>query len=276
MDALEMFPENTLDLGDVRFSYRTCGQQGPQVVLLHGISSGAASWASCAAHLSDSARVLAWDAPGYGSSTPLSQAAPTAADYAQRLSRLLEALQIDSCVLVGHSLGALMAAAYAQEQASRVKAMLLVSPAIGYGERSDAAQVRASRLAGLEQGIAAMAEKLPGRLLSSDATPAQRQQVRDVALQLHAQGYAQAVEMLCAEDLNRYQQLPFLTRVYCGEYDAVTTPAQSLDYAERHDLSFGLIRDAGHACHVEQGAQLAHLVQQMLDHLNGKHQEVQA
>src|SRR5258708_7660691 len=69
----------------------------PMIVLLHGIGSGAASWLGVAMELGARARVLAWDAPGYGSSTPLAMATPSAADYAQRLHEVLVALKIDSC-----------------------------------------------------------------------------------------------------------------------------------------------------------------------------------
>ncbi len=265
----DVFSAQGLSLGDARFSYRSCGHGGTQVVLLHGISSGAASWADCAASLADKASVLAWDAPGYGGSSPLPVSAPSAMHYADQLARLLDALNIGSCVLVGHSLGALMAAAFSQAYANRVQALLLVSPAIGYGGGPKAESVRDARLAGLAQGIPAIAERLPARLLSAAATPGQRAQVRDVALQLHEQGYAQAVEMLCAEDLNRYRTLPFLTRVYCGEHDVVTTPEQSRAYAERHDLAFGLIAGAGHACHIEQPGQLARLIAQIVEHVGG-------
>ncbi len=260
----DVFGRQELNLGDLRFSYRSCGHQGPQLVLLHGISSGAASWSACAQALEGKARVLAWDAPGYGSSSPLPDKAPNATAYAQRLALLLDALDIESCVLVGHSLGVLMAAAFAQLHAARLRALMLFSPALGYGGGERAQAVRTSRLAGLSLGIAAIANKLPARLLSADATAEQQQQLRQVALGLHADGYTQAVEMLCAEDLFAYKDLPPLTQVHCGEHDIVTTPEQSRAYALQQGLPFSLIAGAGHACHVEQPAAVASLIAQVL------------
>src|SRR5256885_12675463 len=58
--------------------------------MLHGISSGAASWLDVALELAPRARVLAWDAPGYGRSTPLAPDAPTGADYARVLEQRSE------------------------------------------------------------------------------------------------------------------------------------------------------------------------------------------
>jgi len=82
-------------------------------VLLHGIGSASASWVAQlhAASVKANCSVLAWDAPGYGDSAPLSPAHPTAQDYAERLWVWLDALQVTTPItLVGHSLGALMAA----------------------------------------------------------------------------------------------------------------------------------------------------------------------
>jgi len=274
----ERFALHTMDvasnLAPIRFSWRSLDAAEPRteavsVVLLHGISSGAASWAACAAQLADSAgknlRVVAWDAPGYGSSANLRQAAPTADDYARRLRRWLNALHVHDCVLVGHSLGALMAAAFARNHPERVQALLLASPAIGYGDSPWVDEVRQSRLAGLQKGMDDMAARLPDRLLSARATPAQRAQVRDVALQLRPEGYTQAVHMLCSENLYRYTALPAATQVCCGEHDVVTPPEQSRACAERLGAPFHLIAQAGHACPVEQPAALAHLIKELIN-----------
>ncbi|MBC2769398.1 alpha/beta fold hydrolase [Pusillimonas minor] len=247
-------------VGDV--AIRECGHGPDTIVLLHGISSGAGSWAQCAGLLADCARVIAWDAPGYGESDPLPQARPVATDYAARLDALLDALGISDCVLVGHSLGALMAAGYSSLPTARAHAYVVFSPALGYGGSPRADQVRQGRLANLDQlGIAGMAKALPSRLLSEAAGDAQRAAVTANALRLNEAGYRQAVELLCGDDINRYDGFtPESCSVYCGDKDIVTTPAQSAAYAQRHGLPFELVAGAGHACYIEQPAQVAALI----------------
>ena len=72
----QRFPERLVQLADgAQLAIRECGQ-GPVVVLLHGIGSGSASWLHCAQRLAAGNRVIAWDAPGYGLSTPLPPARP--------------------------------------------------------------------------------------------------------------------------------------------------------------------------------------------------------
>lgn len=253
---------------------RECGTGPETIVLLHGISSGAGSWETCAAHLAGRARIIAWDAPGYGQSQPLSQSAPLATDYATSLAALLDALSIKRCLLVGHSLGALMAAGYSSLPAAKAFAYLLFSPALGYGASERASVVRQGRLENLEnKGIEGIAQALPARLLSSGASAEQRQAVSDNARRLNVAGYRQAVELLCGDDINRYTAIqPDNTRVYCGDKDIVTTPEQSQAYAEQHGLPFGLVANAGHACYIEQPKAVADLILKALDDFRGSHE----
>ncbi|WP_241834148.1 alpha/beta fold hydrolase, partial [Klebsiella pneumoniae] len=60
---------------------------GIPLTLLHGISSGAASWHKQMAL--PGYRVLAWDMPGYGESPMLAATPADAGDYADALTNLL-------------------------------------------------------------------------------------------------------------------------------------------------------------------------------------------
>ncbi|MDX3893094.1 alpha/beta hydrolase [Pusillimonas sp.] len=264
--AASGFAENTVRVKDGVLGYRETGSGRHTIVLLHGISSGSASWSECAAVLGRRARVIAWDAPGYGASTPLPHATPAAPHYAARIDDLLEALGVEQCLLVGHSLGALMAAAYSGLPHHRADRFVLMSPALGYGARGEQArQVRDKRLAALRDlGIEGMARNLPDRLLTGRAGEAARETVRGNALRLRPEGYAQAVELLCGDDIDRYTPPVEATRVYCGEHDVVTTPRQSREYAQRHGFPFALIAGAGHACYVEQPEAVAACISEAL------------
>ena len=63
--------------------------------------------------LSHHFHVIAWDAPGYGKSDELLTDQPNATDYAKRLAALFDTLKIEKAIVVGHSLGALQASAFA-------------------------------------------------------------------------------------------------------------------------------------------------------------------
>ncbi|MDR2154199.1 MAG: alpha/beta hydrolase [Burkholderiaceae bacterium] len=253
-------------------SVRECGA-GTALVCLHGIGSGSASWFECALALAGDARVLAWDAPGYGASTPLLPPRPAAADYAARLLELLDALAIEDCVLVGHSLGALVAAAAARRGsgspwAGRIRRLALISPAIGYGapgREAECQRVRAERLDTLQRlGIAGMAAQRAGRLLSEHADERAHQWVRWNMGRLHEQGYRQAVELLCGGNLLADLPPAMPAHVACGALDVVTTPESCTLVAERCGVPLERLPDAGHACYVEQPERVAAWLRRVL------------
>ncbi|MDE1168811.1 MAG: alpha/beta hydrolase [Pseudomonas sp.] len=265
------FAQRTLKLDGCQQAVREAGD-GPVIVLLHGIGSGAASWLEVALQLSQGARVIAWDAPGYGDSTPLAPAAPTAEDYAARLLQTLDALNIERCVLVGHSLGAITAAAFSQLYPQRVNRLVLLSPARGYGDparETQRLQVRAKRLHSLETlGIPAMAEQRSSHMLSTRASAKALAWVRWNMARLNHQGYRQAIELLCGDDLLRHTPLSVPCEVHCGEADSITTPETCHSLAKALGVSFTLIPDAGHASPIEQpyvvAGRLAFAVQQSM------------
>jgi pimeloyl-ACP methyl ester carboxylesterase len=261
------FPARNVAVGGgAVVSVRECGK-GPVVVCLHGIGSGAASWIDIAALLASQACFIAWDAPGYGESTPLESASPSADDYAARLSALLDALGIDSCVLAGHSLGAIIAASAALRD-TRIRRLVLVSPAIGYGAPSRAqarAKVRTERLATLDEfGISGMAARRAGRLVSDNASEHARQWVRWNMARLNDGGYRQAVELLCNADLLADLPPPMPVRVACGALDVVTPPAACEEVARQCGVPLELVDDAGHAGYVEQPQAVATLLRESL------------
>lgn len=249
------FAERVLGLDDGPQAVREAGS-GAAIVLLHGIGSGAASWLQVALALGPRARVIAWDAPGYGQSAPLPMAAPKAGDYARRLAQLLDALEIERCVLVGHSLGALTAAAFAQAQPGRVSRLVLLSPARGYGTPELAEQgraVRAKRLGNLQRlGIAGMAQARSTHMLSAAASATAQAWVQWNMARLQAHGYRQAVELLCGDYLLHYSHQAVPCEVHCGSADGITRPEDCQVVANAFAAPFTLIAGAGHACAIEQ------------------------
>ncbi|WP_432262121.1 alpha/beta fold hydrolase [Cupriavidus sp. TMH.W2] len=274
LEALDSgFAERVAQVGPAgeRVAYRCGGGSGPVIVLLHGISSGAASWLPCASLLAAQARVIAWDAPGYGNSSPLAQPRPLASDYAQRLDGLLQALGVQPALIVGHSLGALMAAAYVANTRHLPARLLLLSVAQGYGgagKEAQATDVARQRLEALESlGVDGLAQRGPARLLSEEADPGAQAWVRWNMQRLNPDGYRQAVAMLCGDDIHAYlarrpESLP--TQIACGSRDVVTTPPACGTLAERFGLPFSLIPDAGHACYIDQAAATARLIRSAL------------
>ncbi len=101
---------------------------GPPLVLLHG--SGVAAWffLPLLQVLTD-LRVIAPDRPSQGLSDPID--VPLAAYHETLigwLDRLLDALELDSVALLGHSAGGVLALRYALAHPSRVRRLVLIGP----------------------------------------------------------------------------------------------------------------------------------------------------
>jgi pimeloyl-ACP methyl ester carboxylesterase len=225
------------------------------VVLLHGIGSGAASWVQQFEALGASRRVLAWDAPGYGASTPVAAASPRAMDYAEILSGWLDALDIERCVLVGHSLGAIMAGAFAAAHPQRVAGLLLLSPAGGYGAAAAALrdEKRDQRLAMLNDlGPAGLAEKRSANMLSAHADDTSRAWVRWNMARIVPHGYAQATHLLANADLAAdLAHFHGRVAVAVGAEDTITPPSACDRLAQIARTRLQVVPRAGHAGYIE-------------------------
>ena len=242
-----------------QIAWREAGH-GTPLLLLHGIGSGSGSWAGQFDALARDYRVLAWDAPGYGDSDPLAVAHPLGNDYAAALTGLLAAAQVqEPVIVVGHSLGAIVAAAWAARQPGRVSALVMASPARGY--RSAPADVRESKYRERVElvqrlGIARMAAERSAALCAPGASAAALEAVRSNMARATPGGYVQAAWMLAHDDLLAHlKDAPRPRAVLCGELDRTTPPDACEEVARKCRTPFVPLRGVAHACYVEDPAQ---------------------
>jgi pimeloyl-ACP methyl ester carboxylesterase len=150
----ESVPSSVVTLHGHQMHYVRAGQ-GPALVFLHGVLGSRRSWAGLVEDLADDHLVIAPDLFGHGDS-----AKPTG-DYslgafAGTLRDLLDKLDLDQVILIGHSLGGGIAMQFAYLFPDRVQALVLVS----------------SGGLGREVGLVLRAAALPGAgLVLSAITP---------------------------------------------------------------------------------------------------------
>lgn len=229
--------------------------RGTAVMLLHGISSGAASWHKQMAL--PGCRVLAWDMPGYGESPMLAVERANAGDYADALARLLDRAAVGQVVLVGHSLGALVASAFAARYPARVAHLLLADPAQGYGQASveKREQVFRSREQQIASGGEALAQNRAAALLHPQADAGDIATVAAGMRRLRPQGYLAAAWMLANDDIHHWLgQYQGAFSVGCGEQDTITPPDAARLLAARYGMPYRPIPQAGHASYLDNDA----------------------
>jgi len=241
------------------------GRSGPVALLLHGIGSSGAGFAKVAANLKHW-QVMAWDMPGYGGSDPLPQDWPDAGDYASALAAALTERETGPVHVLGHSLGALVAARFARRYPEMVTGLTLASPALGHKTVPPAlSDATARRLADFEaEGAEAFAAKRAPRLLSRP-TEADLAAVTAQMAALKAKGHRAAARLLSAGDLLAdVAELAVPASMVVGADDVITPP----DAARAcHDACpdpwrgpLTLIDGAGHALATQAPAALAETI----------------
>jgi pimeloyl-ACP methyl ester carboxylesterase len=118
----------TVLAGGHAIAYQEAGPvEGPPIVLLHGLASDADTWDKAIAPLAGHGlRVFAVDLIGHGESDkPPSDY--LLSDFAESLGEFLDALEIDSATLCGHSFGGAIAMFFGTRHPDRVERVVLVS-----------------------------------------------------------------------------------------------------------------------------------------------------
>jgi pimeloyl-ACP methyl ester carboxylesterase len=104
---------------------------GPPVVMIHGIASSWVTFERVIPLLEPYHRVIAIDLLGFGESPAPEDAQYTIADHTAALDRTIRSLKLrEPFVLVGHSMGALIASRYAASRSRRLRKLVLVSPPV--------------------------------------------------------------------------------------------------------------------------------------------------
>jgi pimeloyl-ACP methyl ester carboxylesterase len=257
------------------------GGEGLPIVLLHGIGSNAQSFAPLLHAFDARHPALAWNAPGYGASQPLGIDWPDASDYAAALNRLLAQVGISRCVLVGHSLGCLIAARFALVSPRRVAALVLISPALGHGAEKGAPLPPAvgRRIEDLDRlGPAQFAAaRAPSLVADPTARPDVVQAAEQAMADVRRPGYDQAARLLAVSRLiDDAAKLDVPTTVVVGIEDRITPPAnvrrafEALPEAsQRH--AYVEVANAGHAICQEQPAEIARMITAIVEHKANVH-----
>jgi 3-oxoadipate enol-lactonase len=202
---------------------------GPTVLMLHGIGGGHLSFAPQVETLASSGyRAVAWDAPGYGHSAPIEPY--TFKGLAQSCIQLIEGLKCGQVVLVGHSMGGMVAQEVVARRPELVSRLVLcgTSPAFGKPDGEWQREFIESRTAPLDAGksMAELAETLVPQMVGPGSLP------EGVRLATHCMGlvpaatYRRALECLVTFDRrNMLERIGVPTLLIAGEHDRNAPPA---------------------------------------------------
>ena len=118
--------EKTFDTGELILNYHE-GGSGDPLVLLHGLTSNKSAWRPLLPTLEVDYHVYALDMRGHGKSGRAPDNQYHIADYARDVIAFLKHLDT-SAVLMGQSLGAMVAIVAASQYSDGVRALILLDP----------------------------------------------------------------------------------------------------------------------------------------------------
>jgi pimeloyl-ACP methyl ester carboxylesterase len=126
-----MLTERTFDTGEVAINYVESSATGPLLIMLHGMAASWQVFETTIPFLAVRWRVVAADLRGHGQSgRGAGRYALT--DYVRDISELHRHLSHEPVVVVGSSLGAMVAIGLAAEDPDAVRAVVLEDPPLGF------------------------------------------------------------------------------------------------------------------------------------------------
>jgi pimeloyl-ACP methyl ester carboxylesterase len=240
------------------------------VLLLHGQPGAAVDWAPLRGALGDGVRTLAIDRPGWDHRSTVTDLAGNAAAACAALDRA----EFSRATVVGHSLGAAVAAWLACTQPQRVGRLILVSPAANTDSIGTVDHLLAAPVVGWLASVGAMAGgglvlgARPLRRWVAEATALDDRYLRDAGRMLLAPS---AWRSFVREQRFLVRDLPVLeqrlgdirapTTIVAGTGDHVVpiTAARRLAH-QIPSAELVMVEHAGHLLHVQHANRLAELI----------------
>lgn len=246
--------------------YTEEGAAGDSVLMIHGWSCDGSDWAWLASDLDRDHRCVIIDNRGHGRSSP-SPDGYTPRRFAADAAQLIEHLGLGRPIVVGHSMGTIIASTLAVERPELVRALVLIDPVYGADDDALGQVLGAVRQAPHAVATAAFqqfyGEKtpdwLPGwhrrRVLGTDEAV-----VRDALAGLY-EGEEGIGRKAVGETYLRGRKAPTLA-IYAGGREATADWDRGLDHGERDEII--VWSEHGHFLHQEDPQRFAGEVRRWL------------
>jgi pimeloyl-ACP methyl ester carboxylesterase len=215
-------------------AWNRCGN-GPTLVLLHGVGMNKSVWAPEVNILSKSFDVVIYDMWGHGESD-LPNRELNLIDYTKQLADLLTELGIDSAVVAGHSMGALIALDFAINNPDACLGVCALNAVFNRStEQSAAVKKRAADLAagGVSVNLDETLERWFG-LPGTHEFPEAEALARELLLDVNPKGYEAAYSVFATSDKAHLNSLPNLSvpsLFFTADGDPNSTPEMSVAMA---------------------------------------------
>jgi len=240
-------------------------REGIPLVFINALGTDLRIWDGVVPHFMDRYSILRYDKRGHGLSDCPS-APYSVRDFSSDLLGLLDQLEISQAIVVGISVGGMIAQDFAGCWPERVQALVLcdTAPVIG---TADLWNDRINKLRA--DGMESMAEAILARWFApifKEKSPATYQGCYNMLTRMPLDGYTGTCEALRDADLTETTgTIEARTLILCGAEDVSTPPDVVRGLVElMPDAEFQEIPAAGHATCIEQPDLVAEQIERFL------------
>jgi pimeloyl-ACP methyl ester carboxylesterase len=245
----------TVDVDGHSIAYRAAGQ-GAALVLLHGFLCDSRCWRRQLSGLSDRFRVVAWDAPGAGSSSDPPETFTTS-DYARCLAGFLDSLGVASAHVVGLSWGGILAQELYRVSPQHVRSLVLAGAYAGW-KGSLPEPVWRKRLETCLRDSTGPADALVAKLLpgmfSTGVPPEVGEELGAIMAEFHPVGFRVMSRSAAEMDTRELLQKIGVPALLLWGDDDRRSPRHVADrfHAAVPDAELTIIPNTGHVSNMEQ------------------------
>ncbi|HYN65323.1 MAG TPA: alpha/beta hydrolase [Ornithinibacter sp.] len=247
-----------VEAAGLTIAYERVGE-GPPLVLVHGAAEDSRIWQSQLADLADEFTVVAWDEPGAGRSSDLTQGLALAG-FADALAALMASLRLGPAHVAGSSWGGTVALELYRRHPGLVATLVMIDTYAGWKGSLPPDEVRARvnrTLRMLASPPGGFDPTLPG-LFAAEPTPAVVRLLADVAADVRPASLRHELTVMADTDLS--DLLPHVavpTLLVWGDSDARSPLTVARQFEEAiPDAELVVIEGAGHLSILEQPEQV--------------------
>ena len=228
---------------------------GPSIFLLHGMNGSSRSWEYLFDELKDAFRLVAWDAPSFGETDVFGDQLE---DFVCVAKFMVNELGLDNAVIVGHSMGGVIAARLAAIKSLSFKGLVLSSTHLGFGkQRGEELMPRyANRISAIEENRKTDAYRLcRAKGATANGAPAEvvnflANAVKKVRLEAIRDGGRMSQE---ANNRNIASEIDVPVLILSGGKDKVISSDMHKELLEEFPKAEKVIfPDSGHASYAEK------------------------
>ncbi|KAK4891466.1 hypothetical protein LTR27_009961 [Elasticomyces elasticus] len=234
------------------------GGDRPPIIMIHGLGSSQDFYMPVIPYLSDY-RCVALDS--YGAARSKSQGEPlTIEQLAEDVVALLDLLNIEKAIIVGHSMGGTMVHIIAAAHPERVVGVVSIGPVNPSSVKPEVFQMRIDTV--LQDGMEALANTVPTTATAAASTPLQRALIRELILNQDPKSYASHCKAIIdmKEPSGGFEVVKVPALILAGE-EGKSAPLEGCRYIYDHlgtdDRELSVMGGVGHWHCTEAGEQVA-------------------